>query len=74
MHCIPLAFSQCLMHLDVCLNIGICVLQGLDWVEPMMQYFFSTSHVHAYFMHTFPYFSIYLYSLVIVFPVSLSLG
>ena len=36
------------MHLDVCLNIGNCVLLGLDWVEPMMQFFFSTSHVHAY--------------------------
>ena len=37
MHCIPLAFSQCFMHLDVCLFVENCVLLGLDWVEPMMQ-------------------------------------
>ena len=35
------------MHLDVCLNIGNCVLLGLDWVEPMMQ-FFLARHM---FMH-----------------------
>ena len=37
MHCISLAFSQCFMHLDVCLNVENYVLVGLDWVEPMMQ-------------------------------------
>ena len=30
--------------LDYCL----CVLVGLDWVLPMMQFKFFTSHVHAY--------------------------
>ena len=33
MHCIPLAFSQCFMHLDVCLIVKSCVLVGLDWVS-----------------------------------------
>ena len=35
---------------------------------------FSTSHVHAFFMHTYPCFSFYLFSVVIVFSVSLSLS
>ena len=26
------------MHLDVCLYVENCVLIGLDWVEPMMQF------------------------------------
>ena len=47
MHCIPCAFSQCFMHLDVCLYVENCVLIGLDWVEPMMQIFFA----YHMFMH-----------------------
>ena len=47
MHCIPLAFSQCFMHLDVCLIVENCVLLGLDWVEPIMQ-FLLARHM---FMH-----------------------
>ena len=47
------------MHLDVCLFVENRVLLGLDWVEPMMQFSFSVSHVHAYFMHTYPFFSIF---------------
>ena len=46
------------MHLDVCLIIVKCVLVGLDWFLPMMQFKFCTSHVHAYFMHTYPFFPI----------------
>ena len=71
-HCIPLAFPQCFMHLDVCLFVENRVLLGLDWVEPMMQFSFSVSHVHAYFMHTYPFFSIFLFWVMIVFAVSLS--
>ena len=52
MHCIPFAFSQCFMYLDVCLYVENCVLIGLDWVESMMQFFFYISHVRAFFMLT----------------------
>ena len=38
MHCIPFTFSQCFMHLDVCLYVENYVLIGLDCVEPMMQF------------------------------------
>ena len=38
-HYILFAFSQCFIHLDVCLVVENCVLIGLDWVEPMMQFF-----------------------------------
>ena len=55
MHCILFEFSQCFMHLNVCLYVENCVLIGLDWVEPMMQFFYI-SHVHAFFMHTYPFF------------------
>ena len=72
MHCIPLAFPQCFIHLDVCLFVENHVLLGLDWVEPMMQFSFSASHVHAYFRHTYPFFSIFLFWVLIVFPVSFS--
>ena len=47
------------MHLDVCLIIGTCSGRfGL--VLPMMQVIFCTSHVHAYFMHTYPFISLFL--------------
>ena len=73
-HCIPLSFSQCFMHLDVCLNIGNCVLVGLDWVEPMMQLFLARHmfmHISCVCTFSFPS----LYSLVIVcFVFSLSLS
>ena len=49
MHCIPFAFSQCFMHLDVCLYVENCVLIGLDWVEPMIEFFFA----YHMFMHFF---------------------
>ena len=45
--------------IDVCLIIVECVLVGFDWVSPMMQFKFCTSHVHAYFMHTYPFIPIY---------------
>ena len=47
MHCIPLTISLCFMHLDVCLFVENCVLLGLNWVEPMMQ-FLLACHM---FMH-----------------------
>ena len=34
-----------------------CVLVGLDWILHMMQFIFSTPHVHAFFMHMYPFFS-----------------
>ena len=51
MHCIPLAFSQCFMNLDVCLIVEIFVLIGLDWVEPIMQFLLACHmfmHFHAF--------------------------
>ena len=33
-----------------------CVLVGLDWAEPMMQ-FFCMSHVHEFSMHTYSFFN-----------------
>ena len=66
MHCIPFAFSKCFMHLDVCLYVENCVLIDLDWVKPMMQFFFYISHVHAFFMYTYHFFSIFWYSIVMV--------
>ena len=45
--------------IDVCLIIVECVPVGFDWVSPMMQFKFCTSHVHAYFMHTYPFIPIY---------------
>ena len=35
------------MHLDVCLIVENCVLLGLDWVEPMMQ-FLLARHMFMY--------------------------
>ena len=50
-----------------------CMLVGFDWVLPMMQFNFYTSHVHAYFMHTYSFRSP-CYSVVIcVLSLSLSL-
>ena len=60
MHCIPLALSQCFMHLDVYLIIENCVLVGLDWASTHGAIIFSTSHVHAYFMHTLSFLPIFL--------------
>ena len=73
MHCIPFTFSHCFMHLDVCLYVENCVLIGLDWVEPIM-HLFCTSHVHAFFMHTYILLFSCWYSVVIVFSVSLPLS
>ena len=60
MHFIPLAFSECFMHLDVCLIVENCVLLGLDWVEPMMQLFLAR-HMFMHSFHAYPFFSIYLF-------------
>ena len=58
------------MHLDVCLIIGTCAGRfGL--VLPMMQVIFCTSHVHAYFMRTYPFISLFL---VVMCFLSLSLS
>ena len=61
MHCIALAFSQYFIHLDVCLFIENCVLLGLDWVEPIMQFLLACHmlmHIscifHAYVPFHFP--------------------
>ena len=48
MHCIPFAFSQCFMHLDMSLHVENCVLIGLDWVEPIMQ-FLLACHMFMHF-------------------------
>ena len=74
MHCIPCAFSQCFMHLDVCLYVENCVLIGLDWVEPMMQFFFLHVTCSCIF-HTYIPFLFYLFcGVVIMFSVSLPLS
>ena len=54
MHCIPFAFSKCFMHLDVCLYVENCVLIDLDWVKPMMQFFF-TYHMFMHFSCIVPF-------------------
>ena len=72
MHCIPLALSQCFIHLDICLIVENSVLVGLDWALTHDAIIFSMSHVHAYFMHTLSFLS--LYSFVTVFSLSLSLS
>ena len=72
MHCIPLALSQCFMHLDVYFIIENCVLVGLDWASTHGAIIFSTSHVHAYYMHTLSF--LFLYSFVTMFYFSLSLS
>ena len=43
---------------------------GLGWTHDAIS--FSTSHVHVYFMHTYPLFYIYLFWVVIVCSLSLS--
>ena len=48
------------------------MLVGLDWVLPMMQVIFCMSHVHAYFMHMYPFISLSL--VVMCFSLSLSLS
>ena len=58
------------MHLDVCLIVENCVLVGLDWVLTHDAIIFSTSRVHAYFMHTYPFF----YFFVLYCDCSLSLS
>ena len=74
MHCIALAFSQYFIHLDVCLFIENCVLLGLDWVEPIMQFLLACHmlmHISCICTFSFPS----LYSLMIVWSVfSLSLS
>ena len=59
MHCIPFTFSQCFMHLDVCLSVENCVLIGWIRVSPWCN-FFSTSHIYAFFscIHTLSFLSI----------------
>ena len=62
MHCIPFAFSQCFMHLDVCLYVENCVLIGLDWVEPMIEFFFAY-HMFMHFFYAYVPFLFYLFVL-----------
>ena len=50
MHCIPFTFLQLFMHLDVCLYVENCVLIGLDWVEPMMQFILA---IHKLMLFSF---------------------
>ena len=45
---------------------------GLGWTHDAI--IFSTSHVHAYFMHTYPFFSIFLLWVVMVCFVCLSVS
>ena len=52
MHCIPFAFSQCFMHLAMCLNVENYVLLGLDWVEPMIHFFARHIFLHFSCIHT----------------------
>ena len=75
-HCIPLAFSQCFVHLDVCLIIEKCVLLGLDWVEPIMQLFLARHtfmHISCILTLSFLYFCSGLWLCVLSLSLSLSL-
>ena len=70
---IPLVFSQCFMHLNVCLIVENCVLVGLDWVSTHDTIILSMSHVHAYFMHSYHLF-IYFFTLLWLCSVSVSVS
>ena len=75
MHCIPLAFSQCFMHLDVCLIVENCVMLGLDWVEPKMQLFLARHMImHISCIRTLSFLSLYFIVIVFYFFFSLSLS
>ena len=74
MHFISLAFSQCFIHLDVCLIVENCVLVGFDWVSAHDAIIFCTSLVHAYFMHTYPLFFFFVLFCDCVLSLSLSLS
>ena len=60
MHCIQFAFSQCFMYLNVCLYAWkLCADSfGLGWTHDAIM--FSTSNLYAFFMHTYPIFSLFL--------------
>ena len=66
MHCIPFGFSQCFMNLDLCFFVEKLSIDrfGLGWTHDAI--FFCISHVHAFFMYTYPFFSIFWYSVVMV--------
>ena len=75
MHCIPFAFSQCFMYLDVCLNVENCVLLGLGWVESMMQFLLARyMFVHFSYMHTLSFLPILFWIVMLCLSVSLSLS
>ena len=70
MHCIPLAFYQCFMHLDVCLIIvDVCWLVWIGFY-PWCNLFLAR-HM---FMHSYIFFSFFLFWLWCVLPLSLSLS
>ena len=76
-YCIPLVFSQCFMHLDVCLIVENCVMLGLDWVEPMMQLFLARHmimHISCIRTLSFLYFCYGLWWCVLSVYQSLSLS
>ena len=58
MHCIPFAFSQYFIHLEVCLYVENCVMIGLNWVEPMMQFFMHITY--SCIFHAYVFFLFYL--------------
>ena len=76
MHCIPLASSQCFMHLDVYLIIGNYVLIGLDWVSTHDAIFFARHMLmHISCIRTLSFLSICNLSwLCSIFLLSLSLS
>ena len=55
----------------MCVWLLKCVLVGLDWVLPVMLFKYCTSHVHAYFMHTYLFFS-FLFFVFVLWLCSLS--
>ena len=74
MHYIPLACSQCFMHLDMCLIVENFVLLGLDWVEPMMLLFLARHmFMHISCICTLSFLYIYFLGCDGVFSLSLSL-
>ena len=74
MHCIPLAFSQCFMHLDVCLYVEIlCAVRiGLGWTHDVNFFFHITCS--CTFLHTYHFNSFFWYLLWWCFSVSLPLS
>ena len=77
--CSCIAFSLHYNNVSCILNLWLtivdCVLVDLDWVFTHDVFKFCTSHVHAFFMHKYLFFSILCFWLwCVLFSLSLSLS